>query len=60
MKIKMGSWSLGLVNLLKDPSNWIISSEDAVVIADKFPKAKFHFLVLPKQNIPTIFEVKLI
>lgn len=55
----MAGWSLGLVNLLKDPSSWILSSKEAVVIADKFPKAKFHFLVLPRESIPTIFLVRL-
>lgn len=53
----MGSWSLGLLNLLKDPKSWIISNNEAVVVADKFPKSKYHFLVLPRENIPTIFQV---
>lgn len=53
----MGSWSLGLLTALKDSRNWIISSNEIVVISDKFPKAKFHFLVLPRKNIPTIFDV---
>lgn len=51
------SWAFGLLDKMKDPSNWIISNDEIVVIADKFPKAKFHFLVLPRQNIPDIFEV---
>lgn len=53
------SWALGLLNNIKDPSNWIISNDEIVVIADKFPKARFHFLVLPRQDIPDIFEVSL-
>ena len=51
------SWSLGLLTTLKDAKNHIISSETAVVINDKFPKAKYHFLVLPKEDISSIFKV---
>lgn len=43
--------------MMKDASNWIISSDVAVVIEDKFPKAKFHYLVLPRENIRDIFQV---
>ncbi|XP_031627737.1 aprataxin-like protein [Contarinia nasturtii] len=54
---KMAGWSLGLLNSLKDKSQWIISNTDAIVISDKFPKAKFHFLVLPRENISNIFQL---
>ncbi|XP_055304751.1 aprataxin-like protein [Sitodiplosis mosellana] len=57
MITKMGSWSLGLLNTMKDPNNWIISNKEAIVMVDKFPKAEFHFLVLPKENIPNIFQL---
>lgn len=40
-----------------DPSFQVISSETAVVIKDKFPKAKYHFLVLPKDDISSIFKL---
>lgn len=54
---KMGSWMNGLYDLLKDSSTWIISSDEVVVVEDKFPKAKYHFLVLPRETIPEIFDV---
>lgn len=52
-----GSWAYGLVHAIKDEKEWVISNDEIVVIKDKFPKAKFHYLVIPKQNIPTIFQV---
>lgn len=52
-----GSWAYGLLNAIKDEKEWIISTDEIVVIKDKFPKAMFHYLVIPKQNIPTIFQV---
>lgn len=42
---------------LSFPSKWILHNDNVVVIADKFPKAKFHYLVLPKAVIPSIFDV---
>lgn len=42
---------------MKDPSQTLIRSNLAVVIKDKFPKAKHHFLVLPLEDIPSIFKV---
>lgn len=56
----MGDLSMGLMETMKDPSNWIISNKEAIVIADKFPKAKYHFLVLPRANIRYIFQASLI
>ncbi|KAH8399462.1 hypothetical protein KR215_011109 [Drosophila sulfurigaster] len=51
------SWQTGLINTILDPSNWIISTDVAVVIADKFPKARHHYLVLPKADIASIFQL---
>lgn len=50
-------WTASLLYTIKDPKNLIISSEDAVVIHDKYPKAKHHYLVLPKADIPDIFHL---
>lgn len=50
-------WSQGLLVDLSFPSEWILHNDNIVVIADKYPKAKFHYLVLPKANIPSIFDV---
>lgn len=50
-------WSKGLVAAINDANNIILRSEAAVVIKDKFPKAKYHFLVLPEANISNIYSV---
>jgi aprataxin len=42
---------------MKDPTLKVLSSDKAVVIKDKYPKAKHHFLVLPFDNIPSIYQV---
>lgn len=51
------SWANGLITTLKDPTTHIISSNLAAVINDKYPKAKHHYLVLPFEEIPSIFNV---
>jgi len=35
---------------------WIVESENAFVIKDKSPQAPVHFLVIPKQKIPTLLQ----
>lgn len=57
MTDKYTDWSKGLLKDLNDFSKWILFDENVVVVADKFPKAQFHYLVLPRKNIPSIFEV---
>lgn len=57
MTDKYTDWSEGLLKDLNDFSKWILFDENVVVVADKFPKAKFHYLVCPRKNIPSIFEV---
>lgn len=42
---------------MKDPNLVIIRSNLAVVMKDKFPKAKHHYLVLPLEDISSIFKV---
>ncbi|KAM7363558.1 aprataxin [Cochliomyia hominivorax] len=51
------SWAHGLIKTITDPSTHIISSNLAVVIKDKYPKAKHHYLVLPREDIPSIFNL---
>lgn len=51
------AWQLGLLSAMKDPSQVLIKSHLAVVIKDKYPKAKHHYLVLPLEHIPSIFKV---
>lgn len=54
---KSNHWSMGLLSSMKNPEYRVLSSDIGVVIKDKFPKAKFHFLVLPYDTIPTIYHV---
>lgn len=52
------AWSHGLIQAIHDPRNILIKNSQLVVIRDKFPKAKHHFLVIPFENIDTIYELK--
>ena len=42
------NWSKGLRTDMKKPELVVFSTPSVVVIKDKFPKAKYHFLVLPR------------
>lgn len=53
------AWQMGLVEAMKDPSLIVIKSKLGVVIKDKFPKARHHYLVLPQEDIPSIFKVRI-
>lgn len=56
-KAAKGRWTLGLLDLVDNP-NYIVQSDDLVtVIKDKYPKAKIHYLVIPKEDIPSLKEV---
>lgn len=50
-------WKDGLLVELERPENWLQWSNNVIVIPDRYPKAIYHFLVLPRQDIPSIFEV---
>lgn len=50
-------WAAALNKAINDLNVRIIASDIAVVIKDKFPKAEYHFLVLPFVDIPSIFHV---
>ncbi|XP_044744899.1 aprataxin [Coccinella septempunctata] len=56
-KAKTTHWSLGLLETIKDPKNLIQEDSYTYVIADKFPKAKYHYLVISKQEISSISKV---
>lgn len=51
-------WSAGLLNSMEDPESKVMEDDKTVVIKDKYPKAQFHFLVLPKEDIFSIWHVK--
>lgn len=55
--IKKGHWSFGLLSSMDDP-NYFVQSDDLVtVIRDKYPKAEFHYLVIPRENISSLKDV---
>ncbi|KAL5004533.1 hypothetical protein ScPMuIL_017989 [Solemya velum] len=53
-KKQFGHWSQGLKSSMDDPELRIDADEKIVIIKDKYPKAKFHFLLLPKISIPNL------
>lgn len=49
--------SKGLLDSMKDPDLKVKEDDKIVVIKDKFPKAKYHYLILPRIDIPSIWHV---
>lgn len=54
---KSAVWSNGLIGSMDDPELLVISSDSVVIIKDKYPKAQHHFLILPRENIHSIYKV---
>lgn len=50
-------WSLGLLDAMNDSESVVKSTEKVVVIRDKYPKAKLHYLVLPHEEISSIYKL---
>ncbi|GLV45603.1 uncharacterized protein CBL_02623 [Carabus blaptoides fortunei] len=50
-------WALGLLDSINDPELQVTSDDLCVVIKDKYPKAAFHYLVLPKDEISNLKKV---
>eukprot|EP00118_Oscarella_pearsei_P026602 m.310154 g.310154 ORF g.310154 m.310154 type:complete len:215 (+) comp49858_c0_seq1:21-665(+) len=46
-----GGWSYALVRTMNDRSQQVESDDRIVVIKDGYPKARFHFLILARQDI---------
>jgi aprataxin len=51
-------WSANLLETMKDPESKIKEDDMIVVIKDKYPKARFHYLILPKEDILSIWYIK--
>lgn len=47
-----GHWSMKLLESMKNPDLIVHSDEQTVTIRDAYPKARHHFLVLSKANLP--------
>ncbi|KAJ0178229.1 hypothetical protein K1T71_006052 [Dendrolimus kikuchii] len=54
---KMKHWSLGLLESMKDPKSIVKQTQKVVVIRDKYPKARIHYLVLPVDDINSIYKL---
>ena len=53
------NWSTGLRTDMKKAELVVFSTPEVVVINDKFPKAKHHFLVLPRSDLKVLFSIKM-
>lgn len=51
-KQKTARFGLNLFQVTKDPEKIVRQSDLWVIIRDQFPKATFHWLILPKKSIP--------
>ncbi|CAI9578762.1 unnamed protein product [Staurois parvus] len=49
-----GHWSQGLKVSMHDPKMQVFKDDKVVVIKDKYPKARYHWLVLPWQSISSL------
>ncbi|XP_065803448.1 aprataxin isoform X1 [Muntiacus reevesi] len=56
-KESLGHWSQGLKISMEDPKMQVYKDEQVVVIKDKYPKARYHWLVLPWASIPSLKAV---
>lgn len=50
-------WANGLLAAMNDPNLRVCADSQVIVIKDKYPKAQFHFLVMPKESIPSLKAV---
>ena len=49
-----GHWSAGLLSDMHKPENILKEDEHVILIRDKFPKGKHHYLVLPREKINSL------
>ncbi|XP_037979867.1 aprataxin isoform X2 [Motacilla alba alba] len=56
-KEHLGHWSQGLKSSMQDPKLQVYKDEKAVVIKDKYPKARYHWLILPWDPISSLKSV---
>ena len=47
-------WSMKLLDTMKDPNMIVKEDDNVVIIKDAYPKAKHHFLVLPRDSISSL------
>ncbi|XP_072318622.1 aprataxin [Eucyclogobius newberryi] len=51
-------WNQGLKVSMQDPKMQVYKDKTVVVIKDKYPKARYHWLVLPWQSIPNLKSLR--
>ncbi|ELT97774.1 hypothetical protein CAPTEDRAFT_132902 [Capitella teleta] len=51
---KSGHWSQGLKASMDDPELVVEEDDRLVIIKDKYPKARHHFLVMPRESIANL------
>uniref|UniRef100_A0A8C2VM89 Aprataxin n=1 Tax=Chinchilla lanigera TaxID=34839 RepID=A0A8C2VM89_CHILA len=56
-KESLSHWSQGLKISMQDPKMQVYKDEQVVVIKDKYPKARYHWLVLPWASISSLKAV---
>nr|XP_025966952.1 aprataxin isoform X2 [Dromaius novaehollandiae] len=56
-KEHLGHWSQGLKHSMQDPKMQVYKDEKTVVIKDKYPKARYHWLILPWDSISSLRSV---
>ncbi|CAG01283.1 unnamed protein product, partial [Tetraodon nigroviridis] len=54
MSESVGHWNLGLKASMQDPNMQVFKDDKVVVIRDKYPKARYHWLVLPWRSISSL------
>jgi len=57
-RVDYNHWSHGLLASMKDPNLKVLEKPDHVVIKDKFPKARHHYLVLPVERIQNLASLQ--
>ncbi|KAL8593916.1 hypothetical protein ACOMHN_032337 [Nucella lapillus] len=50
-------WSKGLLASMDDPELRVAADDKVVIIKDKYPKARFHFLVMPRTKITSLKDL---
>lgn len=53
-----GHWSQGLQASVSDPDLVVEEDDLTVTIKDKYPKAQYHFLVMPKESIASTSNLR--
>ncbi|XP_032874035.1 aprataxin [Amblyraja radiata] len=53
-----GMWKQGLIYSMQDPTCQVYKDDTVVAMKDKYPKARFHWLVLPWEPVPSLKAVR--